>query len=159
MTGGRSFAALKTDGNSLSSSTPKAQVPFALPTAGGVPAGGAEEMTAAAEESTATEEESTAAGRGEESTAAAEEESTAEEGEGEESTATAAGRMPHLLYGLLPAGASKEIAGRFLLTRRRRRTSTSRSNAARKSAPNMGNATFALRNFQGYQTPPAFNRL
>ena len=169
MTGGRSFAALKTDGNSLSSSTPKAQVPFALPTAGGVPAGGAEEMTAAAEESTATEEESTAAGRGEESTAAAEEESTADEGEGEESTAdegegeestaTAAGRMPHLLYGLLPAGASKEIAGRFLLTRRRRRTSTSRSNAARKSAPNMGNATFALRNFQGYQTPPAFNRL
>ena len=105
MTGGRSFAALKTDGNSLSSSTPKAQVPFALPTAGGVPAGGAEEMTAAAEESTATEEESTAAGRGEESTAAAEEESTAGEEEGEESTATAAGRMAHLLYGLLSAGA------------------------------------------------------
>ena len=96
MTGGRSFAALKTDGNSLSSSTPKAQVPFALPTAGGVPAGGAEEMTAAVEESTAAEEESTAA----------EEESTAGEG-GEESTATAAGRMPHLLYGLLPLESPK----------------------------------------------------
>ena len=125
MTGGRSFAALKTDGNSLSSSTPKAQVPFALPTAGGVPAGGAEEMTAAAEKSTETEEGSTAGEGEEESTAAAEEESTATEEESttgeeeEESTATTAGRMPHLLYGLLPAGASKEIAGRFLLTSRR----------------------------------------
>ena len=174
MTGGRSFAALKTDGNSLSSSAPKAQVPFALPTAGGVPTGGAEEMTAAVEESTAAEEESTA-GEGEEESTAAEGESTAGEGEEEstpateeeptageeeeESTATAAGRMPHLLYGLLPAGASKEIAGKFLLCSRRWRTSTSKSNAARKLAPNMGNATSALRNFQGYQTPPAFNGL
>ena len=102
------------------------------------------------------DEESTATAEGE--STATEEESTAGEEE-EESTVTATGRMPHLLYGLLPAGASKEIAGRFLLTSRWQRTSTSKSNAARKSAPNMGNATFALRNFQGYQTPPAFNRL
>ena len=97
------------------------------------------ESTATEEETTTAEEETTAAeGEGEEeSTAAVEEESTAAEVE-EESTATAAGRMPHLLYGLLPAGATKEIAGNFFLTSRQRCTSTSKSNAAKKSAPNMG---------------------
>ena len=47
MTGGRSFVALKTDGNSLYSSTPKVQVLFALPAAGGMPAGGAGETATA----------------------------------------------------------------------------------------------------------------
>ena len=95
------------------------------------------ESTATEEETTTAEEETTAAEGEEESTAAVEEESTAAEVE-EESTATAAGRMPHLLYGLLPAGATKEIAGNFFLTSRQRCTSTSKSNAAKKSAPNMG---------------------
>ena len=95
------------------------------------------ESTATEEETTTAEEETTAAEGEEESTATVEEESTAAEVE-EESTATAAGRMPHLLYGLLPAGATKEIAGNFFLTSRQRCTSTSKSNAAKKSAPNMG---------------------
>ena len=95
------------------------------------------ESTATEEETTTAEEETTAAEGEEESTAAVEEESTAAEVE-EESTATAAGRMPHLLYGLLPAGATKEIAGNFFLTSRQRCTSTSKSNATKKSAPNMG---------------------
>ena len=95
------------------------------------------ESTATEEETTTAEEETTAAEGEEESTAAVEEESTAAEEE-EESTATATGRMPHLLYGLLPAGATKEIAGNFFLTSRQWCTSTSKSNAAKKSAPNMG---------------------
>ena len=74
------------------------QVLLALLTAGGLPAGG-EGGTAGAkvgEKSTATEGEG---------------ESTTSEGE---STTTAAGRMPHLLYGLLPAGASSKTAGSLL---------------------------------------------
>ena len=83
MTGGKSLVALNTAGNSLYNSTPKAQVLFALPTAGGLPAGGV--RGAAADD----EEESTTAEVEEESTAAeVEGETTATEG-GVESTATA----------------------------------------------------------------------
>ena len=130
-----------------------------------MPAGGAgETATARYEEESITagdEGEETAAAEGEEeSTARCEEESTAAREVKGESTATAAGRMPHLLYGVLPAGASREMAGGFFLPKWRwRRTTTSKPKAAKKSAPSMGNATFALRNFQGNQVLPALNRL
>ena len=139
MTGGRSFAALNTAGNSLSNSTPKAQVPFALPTAGGLPAGGVRETAAA------DEEESTATAREEESTATAREEESTATVDGVEST-TAAGRIPHLLKVLPPSGLISLMGGICRRISRRRRRSTTRSKAARKSAPRIGKATFALRN-------------
>ena len=64
MTGSKSFAALNTAGKSLSNSTPKTQVLFALPTEGDLPAKGVRGTAADVEEkstSAAVEEGVTAA--------------------------------------------------------------------------------------------------